>query len=127
MQDPYSASTDSLTGFTHPPACQDGGVSADGGTDCFIACEALASLEPFDPKNPPPPDARKCDPFGFGVLLTPDWRFIKLPFANARQKGFGVPSPLGTLDTSALLGLQLGVSAGDLDVWIDDIAFYREP
>jgi hypothetical protein len=73
------------------------------------------------------PDAKKCDPFGLAVLLEPEWRFVTVPFARLQQKGFGVPSPLGEFDVSQLLGFELGFSAGDWDVWVDDIALYREP
>jgi hypothetical protein len=91
------------------------------------ACGMLAALEPAVPSMPPPPDALKCDPFGLGVGLTDDWRFVKIPFAKAEQKGFGVPSPLGKLDAAGLTGVQFVLSPGDWDLWIDDLAIYREP
>jgi hypothetical protein len=71
-------------------------------------------------------DAEKCDPFGAAVLLTDEWRFVKLPFATLQQKGFGVPSPTGKVDASNLSGVQFGLAAGNWDLWLDDIAFYRE-
>jgi len=70
-------------------------------------------------------DARKCDPFSIAVLLTDEWRFIKVPFNRMQQKGFGKPAPSGKVTVSALTGLQFGVSAGTWDFWLDDIAFYR--
>ena len=73
------------------------------------------------------PDAKKCDAFGLAVLLEPEWRFVTVPFALMQQKGFGTPSPLGHLDVAQWVGLELGFSAGDWDVWLDDIALYREP
>jgi len=73
------------------------------------------------------PDAKKCDAFGLALLLEPEWRFVKVPFALMQQKGYGAPSPLGKLDPAELVGLELGFSAGDWDVWIDDISLYREP
>jgi hypothetical protein len=90
-------------------------------------CRADPTQEPADPNNPPLPDAEKCDPFGLAVGLTDDWRLVKIPFADTLQKGFGVPSPIGALDPPSIQGLQLVFSPGDWDVWIDDIAFYREP
>ncbi len=72
-------------------------------------------------------DANKCDPFGLAVLLEPQWRFVTVPFSLMQQKGFGVPSPLGALDTTQIVALELGFSSGDWDVWVDDLAFYREP
>jgi hypothetical protein len=92
-------------------------MSADGGV-CFQTCHADAVTMT---------DAEKCDPFGLAVGLTSEWRFVKIPFAQVMQKGFGVPSAHGTLDTSELVGLQFALSAGDWDVWIDDVSFYREP
>jgi hypothetical protein len=72
-------------------------------------------------------DAEKCDPFGLAVLVEPEWRFVKLPFSLMQQKGFGVPSPHEGLDTALLVGLEVLFSSGDWDVWVDDLAFYREP
>ena len=129
IQDPYTAVTASasstFTGFTFPPACDPDGTP-DAGADCLIRCSAIPSTKP-DPRKPPAPDATKCDPFGAAVGLTDDWQFVKIPFASAAQKGFGVPSPLGQIDVSALVGLQIALSPGDWDVWLDDIAFYHEP
>jgi hypothetical protein len=99
----------------------------DRNTVAAAGCGAAATVEPANPKMPPPPDAEKCDPFGLGVGLTDDWRLVKIPFADTHQKGFGVPSPTGALDASSIQGLQLVFSPGDWDVWVDDIAFYREP
>jgi hypothetical protein len=70
-------------------------------------------------------DANKCDPFSIATLLTDEWRFIKIPFDRMQQKGFGKPTPTGKLEVSALTGLQFGMSAGNWDFWLDDIAFYR--
>ena len=72
-------------------------------------------------------DAKKCDAFGLAVLLEPEWRFVTVPFSLMQQKGFGTPSPLGALQASELVGLELGFGAGDWDAWVDDVAFYREP
>jgi hypothetical protein len=73
------------------------------------------------------PDAQKCDPFGLAVLLEPEWRFVTVPFELMQQKGYGVPSPNGRLDPAQLLGLELGFSSGDWDIWVDDISLYRAP
>jgi hypothetical protein len=72
-------------------------------------------------------DAEKCDPFGRAVLLEQEWRFVKLPFSLLQQKGFGVPSPKRSIDSAQLVGFEIVFSAGDWDVWVDDLAFYREP
>lgn len=121
IQDIHSAATNSLKPL--PEYCNEAGVSPSGASTCLFGCAATEAVI----GNGGPPDANKCDPFGLGVLLTPEWSLVKLPFSKVKQKGFGVPSPLGHLDSSALVGLQLAFSAGNWDVWIDDIAFYREP
>jgi hypothetical protein len=137
IEDPYTANASGASGFTHIPTCTDAATSPDAGANCFIQCgvahcltsmaDCAAQIEPAIPGMPPTPDAQKCDPFSAGVGFTTDWRFVKVPFARTEQKGFGVPSAFGQLDTSALVGMQLVLTAGDWDVWIDDIAFYREP
>ena len=94
-----------------PPAS-----TTDGGAAYPSYCSLL----------PGAPDAEKCDPFGAAVLMTEEWRFVKLPFAHLQQKGFGVPAPSGHVDPSALLGMQFGLAAGNWDLWLDDIAFFKE-
>lgn len=88
---------------------------------------AAAAPHPYCETADGVPDAQKCDSFGLAVLLEPEWRFVKVPFALMQQKGFGAPSPTGKLDAAQLDALELGFSAGDWDLWIDDISFYREP
>ncbi len=125
LRDPYTSA--STAGFAYPPQCPDGGVPSldggvDGGASCFLQCRGdTPSCETRQP------DATQCDPFGAAVGLSDDWRLVKIPFAKTYQKGFGLPSPLGHVDPSALLALQLIFSAGSWDFWIDDLAFYREP
>jgi hypothetical protein len=90
-------------------------VSADGGT----------YTTPNGTLMPVIPDSARCDPFGNVVPLTSEWRFVKLPFATMKQGGAGKPSPLGRLDTSALLGIVVLFPPGDWDMWLDDVSFYR--
>lgn len=101
-------------------AIQDVYSSPTSAADSCISADPPVGMKPF-------PDAVKCDGFASGVLLTSDWRFVRLPFTKVKQKGFGRPSPLGELDTAALTGLQFTLAAGDWDVWVDDIAFYKDP
>lgn len=75
----------------------------------------------------PVPDSEKCDAFGIAFPVTENWVFVAAPFEALRQKGFGKPSPLGRLDTENLRKLQFLLKAGDWDLWIDDIAFFRAP
>ncbi len=78
------------------------------------------------------PDTEKCDGFGVAVTiedqtLADGWTFIPVRFAAMKQKGFGMPSPLGHPLTEELVRLQFLISAGDWDIWIDDVSFFREP
>ena len=82
---------------------------------------------PLDENGEIIPDTEKCDGFGVAITLADDWTFVPVRFAGMRQKGFGMPSHLGHLATDEFVRLQFLVSAGDWDVWIDDIAFFREP
>jgi hypothetical protein len=98
--------------FTAAPPAPKG----DGGVVYPMYCSVL----------PGDSDSKKCDPFGAAVLMTDAWHFVKLPFSQLQQKGFGVPAPTGRIDPAVLLGLQFGFSAGSWDLWLDDVAFYRE-
>jgi hypothetical protein len=72
------------------------------------------------------PDSQKCDAFGTAVTMTDEWVFVMAPFSFLRQKGFGAPSPIGRIDPAQIRRLQVLLTAGDWDFWIDDISFYRE-
>jgi hypothetical protein len=96
--------------------------------DPFTARPPVSSdMDPYCSTADGVPDAKKCDAFGLALLLEPEWRFVKVPFALMQQKGYGAPSPLGRLDPSQLVGLELGFSAGNWDLWLDDVSLYREP
>jgi len=71
-------------------------------------------------------DSEKCDGFGVSITVSDDWTFHAVPFDAMRQKGFGMPSPVGRLMNDELVRLQFLISAGDWDIWLDDIAFFRE-
>jgi hypothetical protein len=89
---------------------------------CEVKEQIVVDGEPI-----PTPDSLKCDGFGLAALAEPEWRFVKIPFTNLQQKGFGAPSPLGELEVGQMSAFEFGFGAGDWDVWIDDLAFYREP
>jgi hypothetical protein len=72
------------------------------------------------------PDTEKCDGFGVAVTLTDEWSFIPVRFDAMRQKGFGKVSPLGQLDVSRIHRIQILVSSGDWDFWIDHLGFFRD-
>ena len=77
------------------------------------------------PGDPPIPDSEKCDAFGTAVTLTEEWSFVPARFAGLRQKGFGVPSVNGQLDTASISRMQILLSAGSWDFWVDDVALFR--
>ena len=69
-------------------------------------------------------DAQKCDRFGVGIGMETEWRFIKLPFTDFRQRGYGME--VQSLDITRLYGLNIGFETGDFEIWLDDISFYKE-
>jgi hypothetical protein len=77
------------------------------------------------PGDPPVLDAEKCDAFGVAVTAPHEWTFVPAVFSSMRQKGFGVPSFLGRLDTQSISRVQILMSAGSWDFWIDDFALFR--
>lgn len=89
------------------------------GATCDASDPALATREV--------PDTEKCDPFGAAAPLRDEWTFIPAKFSAMRQKGFGVPSPLGHVDTTGLIRFQILMTAGNWDFWIDDISLFRAP
>lgn len=72
-------------------------------------------------------DTMKCDRFGAGVGLEPEWRFVKIPFDSMKQRGYGVKSPAGRLLTEELLAFGVYLDVGNWDIWIDQVAFYKDP
>jgi len=87
----------------------------------------IAYCNSMDPPvgQPPIPDAEKCDAFGVAVTATDEWTFVAAVFASMSQKGFGVPSFLGQLDTQSISRVQILMSAGSWDFWLDDFALFR--
>jgi hypothetical protein len=83
------------------------------------------SMDP-PPGAPPVPDTEKCDAFGTAVTMTGEWSFVPARFSAMRQKGFGVPSELGHLDTTSLSRIQLLISAGSSRFFVDDISLSRD-
>jgi hypothetical protein len=61
----------------------------------------------------------------YALTLTTSWQRFYLPFAVFQSDGGGDPSFLD-LDPSALYGVQFFRGANHtIDVWVDDLAFYR--
>lgn len=68
-------------------------------------------------------DTEKCDRFGSAIGLQTEWRLFLVPFANMKQRAYGVPSP--GIDLPAILQLNLYFDIGDWDFWVDDWGFYK--
>jgi hypothetical protein len=92
-------------------------------TDQNDGSRLFEDREPFCEENPVDP-LMKCDRFGVGVGLEKEWQFFKVPFSRMRQRGFGIQAP--EMDLSALIGVNISFEIGDWDIWMDDVAFYRE-
>jgi hypothetical protein len=81
--------------------------------------------DPNDPLHPPPDGPQRCgDGWAKGVALTADWQFFKIPFTELRQEGYGKPFP--NLDLSAITLVRFTWTQGWVDVWLDDVRFYRQ-
>jgi hypothetical protein len=70
-------------------------------------------------------DPNRCyDDFGATIGITTAWDFFKFPFAEMKQRSFGLKA--AAMDTAHLYGLQFQAPAGvDFDVWMDDVEFYK--
>ncbi len=84
------------------------------GADNFpVSCDGEAEV-----------DEEKCDQFGIGIGLDDEWRFYTIPFSSLSQRGYGAVADC--LYLRELWGINLSLSPGDWDVWIDDISLYRQ-
>jgi hypothetical protein len=73
------------------------------------------------------PTLSQCDAFGKGIGLGQEWRFFKVPFDAMRQRAYGRASQSPVPDRR-IFGLEFRVENGpNWDLWLDDVAFYREP
>lgn len=80
--------------------------------------------DPNDPARAPADAPERCgDVFAKGVTLTQDWQFFKVPFTELRQEGYA--KQFGTLDLSKITLVRFTWSQGWVDVWLDDVRFYR--
>ena len=72
----------------------------------------------------PDPLRSQCDRFGVGIGIATEWRFFRVPFSRMRQRAYGRPSALSVPDAK-IIGLNFEMRGDDLDLWIDEVAFYR--
>jgi hypothetical protein len=83
----------------------------------------------YDANNPasfPADQPKRCgDGWAKGVALSTDWKFFKIPFTELRQEGYG--QEFSYLDLSAITLVRFTWTQGWVDVWLDDVRFYRHP
>jgi hypothetical protein len=77
------------------------------------------------PETYPPDGPERCgDGWAKGVTLTNDWKFYKVPFTELRQEGYG--KEFQYLDLSKITLVRFTWMQGWVDVWLDDVRFYRQ-
>lgn len=82
----------------------------------------------YDPDGPemflPADGPQRCgDGWAAGVNLSTDWKFYTVPFAELRQEGWG--KMFGYLDLEHVTLVRFTWPQGWIDVWLDDVRFYR--
>ena len=58
-----------------------------------------------------------------GVPLTTEWQFYKVPFTELLQQGWAKEFP--ALDLTKIALVRFTWDKGWLDLWLDDVNFYR--
>jgi len=86
--------------------------------------EAYYCYDENKPASFPPDGPQSCgDGWAKGVALSTDWRFYTIPFSELRQEGYG--QEFSYLDLSKITLVRFTWMQGWLDVWLDDVRFYR--
>lgn len=59
------------------------------------------------------------------AMVQSEWKYFKIPFAGAAQRGYDGCAVYPSLDLKLMLGLQFRFDKNtNYDVWLDDLAFY---
>jgi hypothetical protein len=74
-------------------------------------------------EEPAAPEERCGDGPGKTVLLTTDWQFYTIPFSELRQLNFAKSEPY--LDLKSIAMLSFIFTVGWVDVYLDNVTFYR--
>lgn len=86
--------------------------------------ETYYCFDENEPRSLPPDGPEQCgDGWAKGVALSTDWQFYKVPFTELRQEGYG--KEFAYLDLSKLTLVRFTWMQGWVDVWLDDVRFYR--
>jgi hypothetical protein len=73
----------------------------------------------------PPERMERCnDSFLAGTLLTTDWKRYFIKFSDLRQGMIDKRS--SGIDLSMVETMVFAFPGGDMDVWLDDVGFYRK-
>jgi hypothetical protein len=100
-----------------------------GGAQCQLYkltndLESYYCYDASDPITYPPDGPEQCgDGWAKGVALSTDWQFYAIPFSDLRQEGWG--KEFAYLDTSKITLVRFTWMQGWVDVWLDDVRFYR--
>jgi hypothetical protein len=109
-----------------PPYFADPDFGPEGGTVAECKPYTFSGLEEnywcFTDK-PADPGDRCGDGFVSNVSLSTDWKFYKLPFANFRQVGFA--KHVDRFDLKNAFSIALQFSVGYVDLYVDNMSFYR--
>ncbi len=74
--------------------------------------------------EPPPDESERCDDgFVASIHLTTDWQIFVIPFSEFRQVGFGKPAPF--MDLRSIYEVTFEFPVGFVDVYVDNVSFYR--
>jgi hypothetical protein len=74
--------------------------------------------------TPPPSETERCtDGWVASINLTTEWQIYVLPFSQFQQVGFGKPAPY--MDLRSVYEWALEFPVGYVDVYIDNVAFYK--
>jgi hypothetical protein len=76
-----------------------------------------------DPKAPDKDPKRCGDAFGGYVSLSQSWQLFTIDFAEMRQGGWGMRAP--SFDLTRLYALSFQYQAGNWDIFIDDVSFFK--
>lgn len=94
------------------------------------SAESTSAIRLKVPDASTDPDGKLCsecfNDFGADLELEEEWTQYVFPFEQLSQlSGWGAPRP-GSVDATALYGLQFQVTApgASFDFWIDDVSFY---
>jgi hypothetical protein len=117
-----------LEGPMVPPLCgADACAAATPGGECepYQFANGAVGQYCLPPESPPLPEPnQRCgNPWSASIRVTTEWELYTVPFTELRQPPTGLKSE--TFDVSAIATLSFQFKAGWLDLYMDNLAFYR--